>query len=154
MDEFISTRKARQIVEAFGIGGNVPDVLKKAAERKDIAAQYDPAERDRWTFSRNSLILWLLDEDAHRPGVRSAGDDPTIYKILQMDIADGNPCIGEIGYTMEGDQRVGFVRFVGVDEPPAGTVIPLAHLGCNQEMGYFDKREFPQEKSEARHAIP
>lgn len=147
MDNYISTRKARQIVEEFGIGGNVPDILHKAAERNDIVALYDPEERDKWQFNRNSLVLWLLDDTAHKPGVRAKSERPTIYEVLQQDITDGNPSIGEIGFTMDGNRREGFVRFVGVDEPPDGTIIPLAHLGISQEIGYFDKREFADVES-------
>lgn len=147
MNKFISTRKARQIVEEFGITGNIPDILLKAATRKDIVAQYDPEERDKWKFNQNSLILWLLDDAAHKRGARAKREGATIYEVLQKDIADGNLSIGEIGYTMKEDQRVGFVRFVGVDEPPEGTVIPLNHLGINSEIGYFDKRELAEIES-------
>ena len=148
MNKYISTRKARQIVEEFGITGNIPDILLKAATRKDIVAHYDPEERDKWKFNQDSLILWLLDDAAHKRGVRAKREEATIYEVLQQDIADGNLSIGEIGYTMKEDQRVGFVRFVGVDEPPEGTVIPLSHLGINSEIGYFDKRELAEVKSE------
>jgi hypothetical protein len=147
MNKYISTRKARQIVEEFGITGNIPDILLKAATRKDIVAQYDPEERDKWKFNQNSLILWLLDDDAHKRGVRAKREGATIYEVLQKDIADGNLSIGEIGYTMKEDQRVGFVRLVGVGVPPEGTVIPLNHLGINSEIGYFDKREPAKVKS-------
>jgi hypothetical protein len=147
MNSYISTRKARQIVEEFGITGNIPDVLSKAATRKDVVARYDPEERDKWQFNRNSLVLWLLDDAAHKRGVRAKSEKSTIYEVLQQDIADGNPSIGEIGFTMDGDQRAGFVRFIGVDEPPEGTIVPLANLGINPEIGYFDKREFTDVKS-------
>ncbi len=147
MNKFISTRKARQIVEKFGITGNIPDILLKAATRKDIVAQYDPEERDKWKFNQNSLILWLLDDDAHKRGARAKREGATIYEVLQKDIADGNSIIGEIGYTMKEDQRVGFVRLVGVGAPPEGTIIPLNHLGINSEIGYFDRRELAEIES-------
>lgn len=147
MNNCISTREASQIAKEFGVAGNVRDVLRKAAMRKDIVASYNPEERDKWQFDKNSLILWLLHDAAHKRGVRAKCEKPTAYEVLQQDIADGNPSIGEIGFAMDGNQREGFVRFVGVDEPPDGTIIPLAHLGINQEIGYFDKREFADVKT-------
>lgn len=38
-------------------------------------------------------------------------------------------------------------RFVGVDEPAGGTLIPLEYLGYNNTFGYFDKRDFPNQPS-------